>query len=58
MRMLHSSYSVYYPSFSNTARVSDDSVTMKEALRIYFTILFGVAVFALVFYYLYPQMPH
>lgn len=58
MRMLHSSYSASYSTFYHADRVSEDVFTIREALRIYFSILFGVGVFVLAFYYLHPQMPY
>jgi hypothetical protein len=48
MRLMHTAYSTTY----NPARLAQDPFTLGEALRVYFTILFGVAVCVLAFYYL------
>lgn len=37
------------------SRFSRDGLTLIDALRIYFTILFGVSVFVWAFYYVVPQ---
>jgi hypothetical protein len=47
-RLIHYSY----PTINTSARMAQDPFTLTDALRIYFTILFGVAVCVLAFYYL------
>jgi hypothetical protein len=47
-RLMHYSYPTIHPQ----ARMAQDPFTLGDALRIYFTILFGVAVCVLAFYYL------
>lgn len=43
------------PTFTpGQARLHHEPLTLRESVRIYFTILFGVAVSLLSFYYLFP----
>lgn len=42
------------PGNSYYARMNPAPITLQEAVRVYFSILFGVAVLFISFYYLYP----
>jgi hypothetical protein len=53
MKMLHSSYST---TIAQAEPVNPDMLSLNEAMRIYFTILFGVATVMLTYYYLLPNM--
>jgi hypothetical protein len=52
MRVTYSAYSTvqHYP------RVSREDFTLGEAIRTYFTILFGVAALVMAHYYLFPHL--
>ena len=51
--MLHSSYST---TLAQTEPANQDMLSLTESMRIYFTILFGVATVMLTYYYLLPNM--
>jgi hypothetical protein len=53
MKILHS---LSYSPMQQTARTSENILTFSEAMRIYFTILFGVALLMLAYFYLFPNM--
>jgi hypothetical protein len=49
--------SVYFSDTGRYGRFSDSPMTLKEALRIYFSILSGVTVCMLAFHLMFPQLP-